>query len=92
LEAVGTTDSARSVVRAEHVVAVGLLLTAVALYERFHALHSGRQYVFCHASDAVDRLTSIALALVLAAGVLSIVGGSLCSGGNHAGSRSPSPA
>lgn len=57
------------------VVAVGLLLSAGAFYERFDAPRSGREYLFCHASEAVDHLTFTALALVLAAVVASVVGG-----------------
>lgn len=58
-------------VRAGHVALFGLLLTAGALFERLSALRGGRQYVFCHASEAVDRLTYTALGLVLSAGAIS---------------------
>ncbi|MGO4429727.1 hypothetical protein AB4Z54_66040, partial [Streptomyces sp. MCAF7] len=40
-------------------------------YER---LRGGRRYVFCHASSTVDGFTRTALALVAAAGVLTVLG------------------
>ncbi|WP_456212124.1 hypothetical protein [Streptomyces sp. LZ34] len=57
--------------RAHHVALFGVLLTGIAAYER---LRGSRQYVFCHASSAVDGFTHTALALVAAAGVLTVLG------------------
>ncbi|MFF3405316.1 hypothetical protein ACFYW8_03695 [Streptomyces sp. NPDC002742] len=74
MKAADTTVDTRPVPRAGHVAAFGLLLTAGALFERVNAWSSGRQYVFCHASEAVDRLTYTALGLVLSAGALSTLG------------------
>jgi hypothetical protein len=59
------------VVRAHHVALFGFLLTGIAAYER---LRGGRQYVFCHASSAADGFTYTALALVAAAGALTVLG------------------
>jgi hypothetical protein len=73
-DATGAADGAMTPergVKAHHVVAFGLPLTAVALYER---LRGGRDYVFCHASPAVNHITMTALCLILAAGVVSVVG------------------
>ncbi|MET8008922.1 hypothetical protein ABZU86_03665 [Streptomyces sp. NPDC005271] len=62
---------------AHQVAGFGLPLTVAALYER---LRGGRDYVFCHASPAVDRLTYTALGLVVAAGVTAVVGACVTQG------------
>ncbi|MFE2301956.1 hypothetical protein ACFXAW_27655 [Streptomyces sp. NPDC059445] len=62
-------------VRPWHAFAVGSVLGAAALFERVRGFRSGRQYVLCHASSAVDHLTIVALALAGGALVAGVVGG-----------------
>ncbi|MFB7241517.1 hypothetical protein CW362_36075 [Streptomyces populi] len=61
-------------VRPWHVFALGSALGATALLERVQGSRSGRQYVLCHASSAVDHLTVVALALAGGAFVAAVVG------------------
>jgi len=53
------------VLRPQHVAGIGLLLSLAAVGERLSAWRGGRYYVFCHASSSVDRITYVALCLVL---------------------------
>ncbi|MFC8505239.1 hypothetical protein ACFU3J_03865 [Streptomyces sp. NPDC057411] len=50
-----------------YVFAFGSVLVAVALFERVWGFRSGRQYVLCHASAALDHGTFLALGLVAGA-------------------------
>ncbi|MFG3345715.1 hypothetical protein ACGF1Z_11720 [Streptomyces sp. NPDC048018] len=61
-------------VRPWHAFAVGSALALVALCERVQGFRSGHQYVLCHASPALDRLTLTALALVAGALLAAVVG------------------
>ncbi|MFK8907129.1 hypothetical protein [Streptomyces sp. YS-3] len=56
-------------------VGAGALLSAVALVERVPRLVPAHEYVLCHASPTLDRLTLTALGLVLAAAVAAVAGG-----------------
>lgn len=60
---------------AEHVVGAGALLSALALVERVPRLVPAHEYLLCHGSPALDRLTLTALGLVLAAAVAAVAGG-----------------
>ena len=64
----------RAAVRPWHVFAFGSVLASIALFERVHGLRSGRQYVLCHQSPALNHLTLVALALVAGAFLMAVVG------------------
>ncbi|MFB7864676.1 hypothetical protein [Streptomyces sp. NPDC056069] len=63
-----------SAVRPWHAFAVGSVLAVAAFYERAQGFRSGRQYVLCHASPALNHLTLTALALVAGAFLAAVVG------------------
>ncbi|MFI8521414.1 hypothetical protein ACIGEZ_26860 [Streptomyces sp. NPDC085481] len=63
-----------AVVRPWHVFAFGSALVLVALFERVQGFRSGRRYVLCHASPALNHLTLVALALVAGAFLAAVVG------------------
>ncbi|MFI0814871.1 hypothetical protein ACH4TX_05905 [Streptomyces sp. NPDC021098] len=54
-----------------HLAAFGFALSGAGLYER---LGGGRVYALCDESPLLDRLTTVALCLVLAAAVTTVVG------------------
>ncbi|TXS32761.1 hypothetical protein EAO71_04275 [Streptomyces sp. ms191] len=60
--------------RPSHVFAFGSVLASIALFERVYGLRSGRQYVLCHQSPALNHLTLVALALVAGAFLTAVVG------------------
>jgi hypothetical protein len=61
-------------VRPWHVLVLGSALGVTALFERLQGFRSGRQYVVCHHSSALDHLTVVALALVGGAFLTAVVG------------------
>ncbi|MFE7244786.1 hypothetical protein [Streptomyces sp. NPDC057580] len=61
-------------VRPWHVFVFGSALGLVALFERVQGFRSGRQYVLCHESPALNHLTLVALALVAGAFLAAVVG------------------
>lgn len=67
----GGAGSASRTVQPHHIAAFGFALSGAALYER---LRGGRDYVMCDGSPLLDRLTTVALCLVLAAAVTAVVG------------------
>ncbi|PBC60903.1 hypothetical protein BKI49_26545 [Streptomyces sp. Tue6028] len=61
-------------VRPWHVFVFGSTLGLVALFERVQGFRSGRQYVLCHESPALNHFTLVALALVAGAFLAAVVG------------------
>ncbi|MFI0774683.1 hypothetical protein [Streptomyces sp. NPDC021212] len=58
-------------VQPHHIAAFGFTLSGAALYER---MSGRRRYVLCDESPLLDRLTTVALCLVLAAAAMAVVG------------------
>jgi hypothetical protein len=69
-----TRADRRFVVRPWHLFTVGWTLGAAALFERFQAFRSGREYVLCHAAPVLNDFTYAALALVGAAFLVASIG------------------
>ncbi|MFF3564014.1 hypothetical protein ACFYXS_28600 [Streptomyces sp. NPDC002574] len=57
-----------------HVFAFGSALGSVALFERVRGFRSGRRYLLCHPSPALDHLTLVALALLAGVFLTAVAG------------------
>ncbi|MFI8827794.1 hypothetical protein [Streptomyces sp. NPDC053431] len=70
----GAGADQRAAVRPWHVFVFGSSLGLIALFERVQGFRSGRQYVLCHESPALNHLTFAAVALVGGAFLVAVVG------------------